>query len=98
MKAHICSFILVVLTSGVTFAQDKGKTPPAPAKSGGPPPPPLNDTTYKTIADHIRPSAADTRWEEIPWRLSFNAAFIEAARLQKPILLWSMQGDPLGCT
>jgi hypothetical protein len=46
----------------------------------------------------IRPDADEDRWASIPWRTSLWAARQEAARDGKPILLWEMDGHPLGCT
>jgi len=46
----------------------------------------------------IKPDAGEDRWDRVPWRTSLWAARQEAARLGKPILLWEMDGHPLGCT
>jgi hypothetical protein len=46
----------------------------------------------------IRPSASEDRWASIPWRISLWEARKEAAKDGKPILLWEMDGHPLGCT
>ena len=46
----------------------------------------------------IRPTAAERRYEEIGWRNSFWPAVQQAKELGRPILLWTMNGHPLGCT
>ncbi|MCB9831808.1 MAG: hypothetical protein H6807_04970 [Planctomycetes bacterium] len=46
----------------------------------------------------IRPSEQELAWEEIGWRNEFWPAVEEARRLGRPILLWTMNGHPLGCT
>jgi hypothetical protein len=46
----------------------------------------------------IKPSAGEDAFDRIPWRTSLWEARQEAARLGKPILLWEMDGHPLGCT
>jgi len=46
----------------------------------------------------IRPTADERRYEEIGWRNSFWPAVQEAKELGRPILLWTMNGHPLGCT
>ena len=38
------------------------------------------------------------RWEEIPWETDLGAARARAAREGKPLLMWVMDGHPLGCT
>lgn len=34
----------------------------------------------------------------IPWRISFLTAMQDAQRLEKPVMLFVMNGHPLGCT
>lgn len=61
-------------------------------------PPELNDRTYEHWRDYVRPSAEEQCFLEIPWRESFFAAVNEAQETDRPILLWAMNGHPLGCT
>lgn len=37
-------------------------------------------------------------WRSIPWRTSLLQARQEAAQQGKPIFVWAMDGNPLGCT
>ena len=46
----------------------------------------------------IRPSEAESTYERIGWRNAFWPAVEEARRLGRPLLLWTMNGHPLGCT
>ena len=46
----------------------------------------------------IKPRKSEDRWAEIPWLASLWQARQEAAKQGKPILLWEMDGHPLGCT
>jgi hypothetical protein len=46
----------------------------------------------------VKPAAGEDRWTGIPWRTSLWQAREEAAKTGKPILLWEMDGHPLGCT
>jgi hypothetical protein len=46
----------------------------------------------------IKPAEGEQLWEQIPWRTQLWAARQEAARAGKPLLLWEMDGHPLGCT
>ena len=46
----------------------------------------------------ILPSPADLEWQQIPWRGELRAALREATDKQLPVLLWAMNGHPLGCT
>lgn len=38
------------------------------------------------------------RWTEIPWQSDLAEARTKAARENKPLFLWIMDGHPLGCT
>lgn len=46
----------------------------------------------------IQPSAQEASFKEIGWRNTFWPAVQEAKRLGRPILFWTMNGHPLGCT
>jgi hypothetical protein len=61
-------------------------------------PPEVNDQTFEHWRDYIRPSAQELSFLEIPWRESFGVAVKEARENDRPILLWAMNGHPLGCT
>jgi hypothetical protein len=46
----------------------------------------------------IKPQAGEEKWTQIPWLSSLWEARKKAAVAGKPILLWEMDGHPLGCT
>jgi hypothetical protein len=46
----------------------------------------------------IKPQPSEQKWEQIPWLVSLWEARGQAAKEGKPILLWEMDGHPLGCT
>jgi hypothetical protein len=46
----------------------------------------------------IKPSAGEDKWAEIPWGTDLWQARKQGAKEGKPILLWEMDGHPLGCT
>lgn len=58
----------------------------------------LNDQTFAQLRDAIVPGAEEQSYLEIPWRESFVTAVNEAETDGRPILLWAMNGHPLGCT
>jgi hypothetical protein len=58
----------------------------------------LVDETYARIRDHVLPTRDELRWRAIPWRASLRDAVVDARALDKPILLWAMDGHPLGST
>ena len=58
----------------------------------------LNDETYDIWREYIEPTKIDLAWTGIPWRSSFQEGLIESGMKQKPMLMWAMNGHPLGCT
>ena len=59
---------------------------------------PLTEQSYVKWRDYILPASNELAWLNIPWRNNLWEAAIEANRIDKPILLWTMNGHPLGCT
>ena len=45
----------------------------------------------------IKPGRGEDRWAAIPWLTDLWQARQLAAKQGKPILLWEMDGNPLGC-
>ncbi|MBS2029147.1 MAG: hypothetical protein JST54_14685 [Deltaproteobacteria bacterium] len=45
----------------------------------------------------IAPPADEVRYASIGWRRTLWEAAKEAQKADKPILLWAMNGHPLGC-
>lgn len=62
------------------------------------PGPELTDASFAKLRDLIRPTREETSWLEVPWQPTFWNAVLEAQRLDKPILIWAMNGHPLACT
>ena len=58
----------------------------------------LNEMTYDMWQKFIKPTKDELAWAEIPWRSTFYDGLVESDREQKPLLLWVMNGHPLGCT
>jgi hypothetical protein len=65
---------------------------PAPAAE------PIDPASFSRLHSLIKPAAGEDRWDTIPWNTNLWHARQEAARLGKPLLLWEMDGHPLGCT
>ncbi|MCI0456205.1 MAG: DUF3578 domain-containing protein [Gemmataceae bacterium] len=59
---------------------------------------PIDPEQFDKLHTLIKPSAGEDRWAEIPWLASLWEARQRAAAEGKPILLWEMDGHPLGCT
>jgi hypothetical protein len=53
---------------------------------------------FNTLHKAVAPAGETERWMEIPWESDLWAAKQRAAREGKPLLMWIMDGHPLGCT
>ena len=58
----------------------------------------LTEDTYEMWQEFITPTKSELAWAQIPWRTTFYDGLIESDIEQKPLLLWAMNGHPLGCT
>jgi hypothetical protein len=58
----------------------------------------LTADQFARLQELIKPRAGEDKWSEIPWMTSLWQARRRAAAEGKPILLWEMDGHPLGCT
>ena len=47
---------------------------------------------------YLLPGEDEVAWLEIPWRATLWEAVRVAHEQQRPVLLWAMNGHPLGCT
>jgi hypothetical protein len=59
--------------------------------------PPFTDDDAARLRKIIRPLPGEDPFETIPWETSLWDARVKAAATGKPILLWEMDGHPLGC-
>jgi hypothetical protein len=59
---------------------------------------PIKPAELDHLRSVIRPKDEEAAWAKIPWRVDLTQARREAAAAGKPILLWEMDGHPLGCT
>ncbi len=57
-----------------------------------------NAENYQALLTLIQPSVKEAAYKEIGWRNQFWPGVQEAKKLGRPILFWTMNGHPLGCT
>jgi len=95
--------LLVAATVGVAGAQEKsgaGATDGACRLAGQPVPgfavKKLPEEQFRKLHAAVAPRGE--RWTEIPWETDLQAARQRARRERKPLLMWVMDGHPLGCT
>lgn len=58
--------------------------------------PPLDDAHFDAYRAAIVPSGSELAFAKIPWRTGLAAARDEARVAKKPLLLWVMNGNPVG--
>lgn len=58
----------------------------------------LTAENYREWMEHVRPSDKETQWRQISWRNKLMPAVAEARKLNRPVLLWAMNGNPCGET
>ena len=46
----------------------------------------------------ILPSTEEEKWMTVPWRTNLNQARRDSVATGKPIFMWIMNGNPMGCT
>lgn len=96
-SAAMAAWILTLTAAAgsLAAAQDKGDgARPAPLDAAGR----IDPAKFREWRDLISPAPAETQWRSVPWLVSLWEARRKAAEEGKPILLWEMDGNPLGCT
>jgi len=84
------------LASGILmlgFAPALAQQPPARWAA-----PALTDASYRQWLAFIRSSTEELKWRKVRWHKSLSEAAREARQLQRPLLLWTMNGHPCGET
>ena len=59
---------------------------------------PIAADQFQSLLALVKPAKDEDQWAQIPWQASLWEARKQAAAQGKPILLWEMDGHPLGCT
>lgn len=81
-------FPLVLVLATVCLA-----TPVAAQSSGAP----ESETQFRKLMDSIFPAAGEEKWRQTPWVPSISTGRRMAQERKRPMFLWAMNGDPLGC-
>ena len=58
----------------------------------------LSEASFETWRDRILTKDSELLWEKLPWLTTYREGLEQAAAEGKPLLLWVMNGHPLGCT
>jgi len=92
-RLKVCLTLLVLLLAAVGIWRQWGLSAISPRAQDVAAP-----FDVEAIAAVVRQTAAENVWRQIPWRVSLWEARQAAARERKPILLWVMDGHPMGFT
>lgn len=53
--------------------------------------------TIKSLLSLIKSGPEEVRWTDIGWETDLWAARRRAAAVRRPLFIWAMNGNPLGC-
>ena len=56
------------------------------------------EDNFQRWKGYLQQSSQEQKWQEISWHAVFWEGVQHARAQDKPILLWVMNGHPLGCT
>ena len=59
--------------------------------------PDIKPAEFRELQDTLLPHCQE-KWQTVPWKTSLSQARDLAAKSGKPLFMWSMNGNPLGCT
>ena len=103
MKLNVAKTLLTITAAAAGLALFFGRTPvtAAPATLGGVEVPAFSTASlsgehFEKLHKAIAPGKEI--WAEIPWETDLAAARARSAKEGKPLLMWIMDGHPLGCT
>jgi hypothetical protein len=57
-----------------------------------------SDADVTQLLTFIRPKSEELVFEKCDWKPTFWEAVVDGQKLNKPILLWAMNGHPMACT
>ncbi len=87
--------ILAGMVCGVIAGESVASEPPL---TQSPTPDALSLDTLDAWVNLLRLDEQELCFLDIAWRDTFAQGVEEAYRVRKPVLLWAMNGHPLGCT
>ena len=58
---------------------------------------PIDPASFRSTLDFIKPKPEELKWASIPWQTDLLEARRLARETNKPIFMWAMNGNPLGC-
>jgi hypothetical protein len=59
--------------------------------------PSTDEASFRKLIDSIFPAIGEEKWRQTPWIPSISSGRRMAQERKRPMFLWAMNGDPLGC-
>ena len=59
---------------------------------------PPDEASFEAWRAHLAPRPDELAWESLPWLTCYSDGVLAAQEQRRPLLLWVMNGHPLGCT
>ncbi len=56
-----------------------------------------SEAEHRLIYDYVIGDSLNAKWKQIPWEADLWKGRIRSAETGKPLFIWAMNGDPLGC-
>jgi hypothetical protein len=85
-------------TTAAAPAADRGEREPArlPLRDA-PQAAPIDPASFRQTLAFIRAKPDELKWASIPWQTDLWETRHLAREADKPIFMWAMNGNPLGC-
>ena len=94
MRIHACFLVLLALISGLSSpALGQADKEVVDAFESG-----FDSTaSFRKLHQFVLASEEESRWRKIPWLNSIWDGLEASKASGKPMFIWAMNGDPLGC-
>lgn len=91
-SAHVSRGALALLVAAIGLGAAPGWQGPIGGRQR------LDPASLEALVDQVVPGLDELAWRAIPWRATLRAGLQDATAERKPVLLWAMNGHPLGTT
>jgi len=93
-------FLALIALGALTVAGGAAGCASAPSAPSVPSAPSarLDDDDLEAWSRYLAPRGSELAWESLPWLSSYSDGVLAAQEQRRPLLLWVMNGHPLGCT
>jgi uncharacterized protein YceK len=93
-------FVALTVAGGAAGCASAPSAPSAQPTSSVPSAPSarLDDDDLEAWSRYLAPRGSELAWESLPWLSSYSDGVLAAQEQRRPLLLWVMNGHPLGCT